>query len=185
MRTMLADEFDIINRSEHSALFVVDFPLFEPDEDSERGITPSHHPFTMPVEDDIPLLDENPLAVRANAYDLVLDGYEIAGGSIRIHKPELQRKIFNLLGISDDEAQKKFGFLLEAFRYGVPPHGGIAYGFDRLVMILAGRKSIRDVIAFPKTTAGQSLMDGAPSEVDAEQLRELGIKIDIQNTDDK
>ncbi len=181
LRTMLAEEFDIGDRTEHSALFIVDFPMFEPNEDTPNGITPSHHPFTMPIEEDIPLLDSNPLSARANAYDLVLDGYEIAGGSIRIHKPDLQRKIFNLLGISDEDAQKKFGFLLEAFKYGVPPHGGIAYGFDRLVMVLTGSKSIRDVIAFPKTTAAQSLMDGSPSEITKEQLKELGIVITERN----
>mgnify|MGYP000206231176 CR=1 FL=1 len=123
------------------------------------------------------MLDENPRAVRANAYDLVLDGYEIAGGSIRIYNPELQRKIFDIIGIGPQEAERKFGFLLNAFKYGVPPHGGIAFGFDRLVMILAGEESIRDVIAYPKTTAGQSLMDSAPSEIEPAQLQELGLKI--------
>ena len=177
MRTMLADELGLVDKSSHRALWVVNFPLFEENEDSPTGITPAHHPFTSPVEEDIPMLDTDPKLVRANAYDLVLDGYEIAGGSVRIHDPELQRKIFNLIGIGPEDAEKKFGFLLEAFKYGVPPHGGIAFGFDRLVMILAGADSIRDVIAYPKTTAAQSLMDGAPSEVDEAQLEELGLKI--------
>ncbi len=175
LRGMLAAEFGLVDDSSHKALWIVDFPLFEPSDDSPTGITPSHHPFTAPVEEDIPLLESDPLAVRANAYDLVLDGYEIAGGSIRIHDPELQKKVFSLLGITPEDAERKFGFLLEAFRYGVPPHGGIAFGFDRLVMILAGEDSIRNVIAFPKTTAAQSLMDGAPAEVDPKQLEELGI----------
>ncbi len=177
MRTMLASEFDIIDKSKHAGLFIVNFPMFEASEDSLTGLTPCHHPFTMPMDDDIPLLEKNPLAVRAKAYDLVLDGYEIASGSIRIHSPELQKKIFQLIGISSEEAEKRFGFLLSAFKYGVPPHGGIAFGFDRLVMLLAKMNSIRDVIAFPKTTAAQSLVDGAPSEVDAKSLEELGIKI--------
>ncbi|RLF07403.1 MAG: aspartate--tRNA ligase [Thermoprotei archaeon] len=177
LRTMLAKELGIVDTSQHHALWIVNFPLFEENEDSPTGISPAHHPFTSPVEEDIPLLDENPLAVRANAYDLVLDGYEIAGGSIRIYDPALQKKIFELIGISPQEAEEKFGFLLESFRYGVPPHGGIAFGFDRLVMILAGAESIRDVIAYPKTTSGQSLMDGAPSEIDPKQLEELHIKI--------
>ena len=181
LRKMLADELDLVDRSRHEALWIVNFPLFEPSEEDPTGITPKHHPFTSPVPEDIPKLDTDPLSVRANAYDLVLDGFEIAGGSIRIHDPQLQKKIFALIGIGPDEAERKFGFLLEAFRYGVPPHGGIAFGFDRLCMILAGARSIRDVIAFPKTTAAQSLMDGSPAEVDPKQLEELGIKIIDKN----
>jgi len=181
LRRMLADELDLVDRSRHEALWVVNFPLFEPSEEDPMGITPKHHPFTSPVPEDIPKLDTDPLSVRANAYDLVLDGFEIAGGSIRIHDPQLQKKIFALIGIGPDDAERKFGFLLEAFRYGVPPHGGIAFGFDRLCMILAGARSIRDVIAFPKTTAAQSLMDGSPAEVDPKQLEELGIKIVDKN----
>jgi len=177
LRIKLAKEMNLIDKSRHNALWIVNFPLFEENEDAPTGITPTHHPFTAPVEEDIPLLDENPRAVRANAYDLVLDGYEIAGGSIRIYNPELQRKIFDIIGIGPQEAERKFGFLLNAFKYGVPPHGGIAFGFDRLVMILAGEESIRDVIAYPKTTAGQSLMDSAPSEIEPAQLQELGLKI--------
>ncbi|MCD6594779.1 aspartate--tRNA ligase [bacterium] len=177
MRTMLADELGLVDKSSHSALWIVNFPLFEKNEDLPAGITPAHHPFTAPFENDIPMLDTTPLSVRANAYDLVLDGYEVAGGSIRIHNPELQRKIFQLIGIGPKDAENKFGFLLEAFKYGVPPHGGIAFGFDRLVMILTDSDSIRDVIAYPKTTAAQSLMDGAPSVVDKVQLEELGLKI--------
>jgi len=136
-----------------------------------------HHPFTSPKEEDIPMMEIDPGSVRARAYDLVLNGTEIAGGSIRIHQRELQQKMFKLLGIGEEEAKEKFGFLMEAFEYGAPPHGGIAFGFDRLAMILASQKSIRDVIAFPKTTSALSLMDGSPSNVDEKQLEELGLKL--------
>jgi len=183
MRTKLAPELGLVDKSEHKALWIVNFPLFEKLEDNPIGITPAHHAFTAPLAEDIPLLDENPELVRAKAYDLVLDGYEIAGGSIRIHNPDLQRKIFKLIGIGTEDANRKFGFLLEAFQYGVPPHGGIAFGFDRLVMIAAGVESIRDVIAFPKTTAAQSLMDNAPSIVENEQLAELHIRLIEEDED--
>jgi aspartyl-tRNA synthetase len=134
-----------------------------------------HHPFTAPRVEDVALLDIEPGAALARAYDVVMDGVELGGGSIRIHDPELQRKLFAALGIDEAEAHSRFGFLLEAFRYGVPPHGGIALGLDRLVMLMAGRESIRDVIAFPKTTSATCLMTQAPSEVDAAQLEELGL----------
>ncbi len=177
LRVMLASELGLIDKSTHNVLWVINFPLFEPNEENPKGITPSHHPFTSPVKEHIALLESDPLSVRADAYDLVMDGYEIAGGSIRIHEPELQNRIFRLLGMDTQQVQKKFGFLLEAFEYGVPPHGGIAFGFDRLAMLLAGQDSIREVIAFPKTTAAQSLMDGSPTKVDIEQLEELSLKI--------
>lgn len=176
LRTMLAQRENLIPENTYAYVWVVEFPLLEWDEEEQRYVA-RHHPFTSPMEEDIPLMDTAPDRVRARAYDLVLNGYEIAGGSIRIHKRDLQKKMFSILGIGPEEAEKKFGFLLEAFEYGAPPHGGIAFGFDRLTMILAGRKSIRDVIAFPKTNSALSLMDGAPSEVDEKQLRELGIKI--------
>ena len=137
-----------------------------------------HHPFTSPVDEDVALLDTDEFhKARARAYDLVLNGSEVAGGSIRIHRSDVQKAVFRRLGISDTEAEAKFGFLLKAFSYGAPPHGGIAFGLDRLVMVMRGLSSIRDVIPFPKTTAGLSLMDGAPDRVSEAQLRELGIRL--------
>ena len=136
-----------------------------------------HHPFTSPESKDIDLLDSDPSKVHARAYDLVMNGNEIAGGSIRIHNSELQAKMFNALGISEKEAEEKFGFLMNAFKYGAPPHGGIAFGLDRMIMLFADESSIRDVIAFPKTTSGLSLMDESPSAVSEEQLRELHIRL--------
>lgn len=157
-------------------LWVTDFPLFEWDEETKRFYA-MHHPFTSPRLEDIKLMDSHPEKVKARAYDLVLNGNEIAGGSIRIHDAHLQAKMFKVLGISHEEAEHKFGFLMKAFKYGAPPHGGIAFGFDRMVMIFAGENSIREVIAFPKTASAVSLMDDAPSTVDEAQLRELHIKI--------
>ena len=139
-----------------------------------------HHPFTSVKEEDIKLLDSDPGKARARAYDLVLNGTEIGGGSIRIHRKELQDKMFRMLDISDGEAKEKFGFLLEAFEYGAPPHGGFAFGYDRLVMLIAGGASIRDVIAFPKTQKGQCLLTDAPGPVDEKQLKELHIKLDLE-----
>jgi len=155
---------------------VTDFPLFEWDEETKRFYA-MHHPFTSPRIEDIQFMDKNREKVKARAYDLVLNGNEIAGGSIRIHNAELQSKMFKALDISTNEAEQKFGFLMNAFRYGAPPHGGIAFGFDRMVMIFAGEDSIRDTIAFPKTASAVSLMDHSPSEVSEEQLKELHIKI--------
>ncbi|HKX17182.1 MAG TPA: aspartate--tRNA ligase [bacterium] len=155
--------------------WVVDFPLLE--RSAEGGLAAVHHPFTAPLDDDLPLLDREPLRARAKAYDLVLNGVEVGGGSIRIHRRELQERIFSLLGILPAAARERFGFLLDAFRYGAPPHGGIAFGFDRFVMVLAGEDSIREVIAFPKTQSGTDLMTGAPSEVDPEALAEAHIEI--------
>lgn len=159
-----------------SLLWITDFPLFEWDEETKRFFA-MHHPFTSPVSEEIDLLEKDPAKVKAQAYDLVLNGNEIAGGSIRIHNSDLQSRMFKALGISNEEAQKKFGFLMNAFRYGAPPHGGIAFGFDRMVMLFAGVDSIRDTIAFPKTASAVSLMDECPSEVSEEQLRELHIRI--------
>jgi aspartyl-tRNA synthetase len=176
LRLEMGRRLNLIDEEQFRFAWIVDFPLLEWDEEENRWVS-VHHPFTSPKLEDLHLLDSDPGKVRARAYDLVLNGNEIAGGSIRIHDAELQRKIFKLLGISDEEAMKKFGFLLEAFKYGAPPHGGIAFGFDRLVMLFTGMKSIRDVIAFPKTSSALSLMDEAPSEVDPKQLDELHIQV--------
>ena len=177
LRLEMAKRLNLIREdSEPKLLWVTDFPLFEWDEESGRFYA-MHHPFTSPRIEDIPLMSSDPGKVKARAYDLVLNGSEIAGGSIRIHNSDLQSKMFQALGISDEEAQYKFGFLMNAFKYGAPPHGGIAFGFDRMAMIFAGEHSIRDVIAFPKTASAISLMDDSPSVVDEGQLKELHIKI--------
>jgi aspartyl-tRNA synthetase len=176
LREKLAEEENLIPEKEFKHVWIVDFPLLEFDV-AENRFAARHHPFTAPKDEDLELLDEAPDKVKARAYDLVLNGFEIAGGSIRIHNKPLQKRIFQLLNISESEAKDKFGFLLDAFEFGAPPHGGIAFGFDRLVMILANQRSIREVIAFPKTNSALSLMDGAPSEVKEEQLKELGLKI--------
>lgn len=176
LRIKLAEELKLINENEFNLLWVLDFPLFEYDE-AEHRYAAMHHPFTSPMDSDIEKMDTDPANVYAKAYDLVLNGNEIGGGSIRIHKKEIQNKMFDVLNLSQEERDLKFGFLLKAFEYGVPPHGGIALGFDRLTALLTGRKSIRDVIAFPKTNSAVSLMDQAPSTVDERQLKELHIGI--------
>ncbi|NLW06775.1 MAG: aspartate--tRNA ligase, partial [Clostridia bacterium] len=155
--------------------WVTEFPLLEYSPEEKRYVA-VHHPFTMPAEADWPLLDSEPGKVRAMAYDMVLNGVEIGGGSIRIHRRDIQEKMFALLGFSPEEARKKFGFLLEAFEYGTPPHGGIAFGLDRIVMLMARRDTIRDCIAFPKTQSGTCLMTSAPSTVAPEQLQELHLR---------
>ncbi len=179
LRLRMADKFNLRNKDDLKFCWVVNFPLFEWN-DEENRLDPAHHPFTSPVYEDIPLLDTEPLKVRAQSYDIVLNGVEIGGGSIRIHDQELQRKIFRLIGISEGEAEEKFGFMLEAFRYGPPPHGGLAIGLDRFVMLLQKMDSIRDVIAFPKTQKAVCLMSGAPSQVEKRQLDELGITVETE-----
>jgi aspartyl-tRNA synthetase len=178
LRMHLASELGLRKPTEFAPLWVVDFPLLEWDEDSQRYHA-MHHPFTAPLQEDFHKLDQDPGQVRANAYDLVLNGNEIGGGSIRIHDRSLQKRMFEVLGFSPEEAQKQFGFLMDAFEYGAPPHGGMAFGFDRLVAILGGSETIRDFIAFPKNNAGRDLMIDAPSAVSQEQLKELGLKLNL------
>lgn len=179
LRRKLALDFGLVDKNAFTPVWIVDFPLLEWSDAEGRHVA-RHHPFTAPKEEDLPLLDSNPEKVRARAYDLVLNGSEIAGGSIRNHRRQIQERLFGILGLDRSTAERKFGFLLDALEYGAPPHGGIAFGFDRLVMLFAGKESIREVIAFPKTTSAFSLMDDSPSTVDANQLKELGLKIDVE-----
>lgn len=176
LRLMFAKEYELIDEQKTNFLWVTDFPLFEYSEEDGRYYA-MHHPFTSPKPEDVPLMETEPGKVRARAYDLVLNGSEIGGGSIRIHDFETQQKMFRMLGIEDEEAREKFGFLLEAFQYGAPPHGGIAFGLDRIVMLLAGAKSLRDVIAFPKNQRAQSTMDNCPDSVETRQLDELYMQL--------
>jgi len=176
LRVEIAKRENLINKNEFKPLWIVDVPMFEWDEDENR-FSAMHHPFTSPKNEDLSKLKDRPSEVLSRGYDIVMNGYELGGGSIRIHQQEVQKLVFDLLGISKEEAQLKFGFLLEALKYGAPPHGGIALGIDRLVMVLAGTDNIRDVIAFPKTTSATSLMDESPSKVSDRQLDELGIKL--------
>ncbi len=176
LRLEVGNELNLVDNSKFEFVWIVDFPLLEWSEEQNRYVA-RHHPFTSPKEDQLELLETHPEKALARAYDLVVNGNEIAGGSIRIHRRELQERMFNVLKIDKQEAEAKFGFLLQALEYGAPPHGGIAFGLDRLVMLLTGSESIRDVIAFPKTSSALSLMDGAPSEVLEEQLAELHIKV--------
>lgn len=183
LRLKLAKDFELTDESKFEFVWVIDFPLFRYEEEDGRFYA-EHHVFTMPKDEYIKYLDskdKNEIeSIRANCYDLVLNGHEVTSGSIRIHKPEIQKKVFNIIGLSDEEAKKKFGFILEAFRYGAPPHGGAAVGFDRIVAILCGLNSITDTIAFPKTLKASSLMDDCPSEVSTEQLVELGIELKLK-----
>ena len=176
LRMEIAAKLDLIDDSKISLLWVTEFPLLEYDDEENRWVA-KHHPFTSPMDEDIGLLDTDPGKVRAKAYDIVLNGVEIGGGSIRIHDQELQKKMFSIIGLPEEEAQKRFGFLIEAFKYGTPPHGGLALGLDRLVMLMAKRNSIRDVIAFPKVQNASCLMTGAPDSVEIKQLRELHIRV--------
>ena len=174
LRLEMGERLILRDPSIYKPLWVVNFPLLQWDEESKR-FHAMHHPFTSPLEDDIELLDKDPASVRANAYDLVVNGVEIGGGSIRIYKKELQEKMFNALGFSEKEAKEQFGFLLDAFQYGTPPHGGIAFGFDRICALFGGKESIRDFIAFPKNTSGRDVMIDSPSNIDSTQRKELGL----------
>ena len=179
LRCECAKRMGAIDESKPSLLWITDFPLFEYDEEENRYVA-KHHPFTHPNDEDLGQLETNPGAVRARAYDMVLNGNEVGGGSIRINDPELQRRMFKALGFTREEAQERFGFLIDAFRYGAPPHGGMAFGLDRLVMLMLGCDSIRDVIAYPKVANSSELMTASPAPVDQKQLDELGVSINIE-----
>jgi aspartyl-tRNA synthetase len=179
LRREVAAQLGLAARDQHQWVWIMEFPMFE-DNVEEHRLEARHHPFTAPLPLDLALLEREPRRVRSQQYDLVMNGTEVAGGSIRISDMELQRKVFGLIGLSPEAAQQKFGFLLEAFEYGVPPHGGIAWGLDRFLMLAAGEDSIREVIAFPKTQQAQELMSGAPAEIDPRQLRELGLELRVR-----
>ena len=179
LRLELAEQMGLLDKNEYRFVWITEFPLLEWS-DEENRFTAMHHPFTMPMDEDLPLLDTDPGAVRAKAYDIVLNGTEIGGGSVRIHQNDVQEKMFEVLGFTKAQAHERFGFLLDAFKYGVPPHAGLAYGLDRLVMLMAKVDSIRDVIAFPKVKDASCLMTEAPSPVDAAQLEELGLEVEPQ-----
>ena len=184
LRLEMGNRLGLRDKNTFAPLWVVDFPLLEWDEETQRYYA-MHHPFTAPKPEDIPLLDTDPGAVRANAYDMVFNGVELGGGSIRIHDSGLQDKMFEVLGFTHEQAQYQFGFLMDAFKYGAPPHGGLAFGLDRFVSLLAGLDSIRDCIAFPKNNSGRDTMSGAPSILDDSQLKELQIKLDLQHPEAK
>jgi aspartyl-tRNA synthetase len=179
LRQKLGKDLDLIDQSKFNFLWIVDFPLVEYDEEADRFVA-LHHPFTMPKTEDLHLMDSNPSEVRAQAYDLVLNGYELGGGSQRIYERDVQEKMFKTLGFSEEGARKEFGFLLDAFEYGTPPHGGIALGLDRMVMLLAGRTNLRDTIAFPKTASASCLLTNAPSPVNEKQLDELHLALKVK-----
>ena len=180
LRLEMGTRLGLRDKNKFSLLWVVDFPMFEWSEEEGR-LMAMHHPFTHPKDEDIPLLDSNPAAVRADAYDMVCNGVEVGGGSIRIHDPELQDKMFKILGFTEERAQEQFGFLMNAFKYGAPPHGGLAYGLDRWVSLFAGLDSIRDCIAFPKNNSGRDVMLDAPSYIDQKQLDELNLALDLKD----
>ena len=179
LRLEVAEQLGLRDKNKFECLWIIDFPLFEWS-DEEQRLMSTHHPFTMPNPDDIPLLDTDPAQVRAKAYDFVCNGIEVGGGSLRIHDPKLQAKMFEVLGFTPEKAMQQFGFLINAFKYGAPPHAGLAYGLDRWVSIMAGLDSIRDCIAFPKNNSGRDVMLDAPSEIDNKQMEELQIKLDLR-----
>ena len=176
LRLELAKQQDLLKKDDFKFLWVTEFPLLEYSEEQGRFVA-MHHPFTMPMDEDWHLIDSDPGAVRAKAYDIVLNGTEMGGGSVRIHQGDIQSKMFEVLGFTPEQAQEQFGFLLDAFKYGVPPHAGLAYGLDRVVMLMVGADSIRDVIAFPKVKDASCMMSEAPAPVDPKQLEELYIEI--------
>ena len=179
LRTEIAQSKNLISNDIYELVWITEFPLFEYDEEENRFVA-KHHPFTAPIDEDLDKLETDPETCRAKAYDIVINGYEVGGGSIRINNAELQGRMFKALGLSEEEANEKFGFLLEAFKYGVPPHGGIAYGMDRFTMIMTGTDNIKDVVAFPKTQSATCLMTNAPCEATDKQLKELSIKVSIE-----
>ena len=179
LRLEMDNQLGLRDKNTFACLWVVDFPLFEWSEEEGR-LMAMHHPFTSPKPEDIHLLDTDPAAVRANAYDMVINGVEVGGGSIRIHDSQLQNKMFELLGFTPERAQEQFGFLMNAFKFGAPPHGGLAYGLDRWVSLFAGLDSIRDCIAFPKNNSGRDVMLDAPAALDPSQLEELNLIVDIK-----
>lgn len=183
LRNEIAKRLNLLDEDVLKPVWITEFPLLEYDEEEERYVA-KHHPFTSPMEEDLHLLDKDPLQVRAKAYDIVINGEEMGGGSIRINNSELQNKMFEVLGLTEKEIEEKFGFLLEAFKYGVPPHGGIAYGFDRLIMTLTNSTNIRDVIAFPKTQSATCLLTEAPTAVSEKQLQEVHMKVDLKDGKD-
>lgn len=176
LRLELAEQMGLLDKNEYRFVWITEFPLLEWSEEEQR-YTAMHHPFTMPMEEDLEFIDTDPGRVRAKAYDIVLNGNEIGGGSVRIHQNDIQEKMFEALGFTKEKAHEQFGFLLDAFKYGVPPHAGLAYGLDRLVMLMAKQDSIRDVIAFPKVKDASCLMTNAPECVEEKQLQELGIEV--------
>ena len=179
LRVEVAKRLDLIDQTKFDVLWVTDFPLLEWDEEENRYVA-CHHPFTSPKDEDIALLDTDPGKARAKAYDMVINGYEAGGGSIRIHSSELQEKMFETIGFTPEQARERFGYFIDAFKYGTPPHGGLAYGLDRLVMLMTGTTNIRDVIAFPKVQTASCLMTDAPNVVEEKQLRELHICTDVE-----
>ena len=178
LRLEMGERLGLRDKNKFECLWIVDFPLFEWS-DEEQRLMSTHHPFTMPNPDDIPLLESQPEKVRAKAYDFVCNGIEVGGGSLRIHDSRLQERMFKILGFTPERAMAQFGFLINAFKYGAPPHAGLAFGLDRFVSIMAGLDSIRDCIAFPKNNSGRDVMLDAPSAIDDKQLEELQIKVDL------
>ena len=180
LRLELAKQMELLDKNQYNFLWVTEFPLLEWSDEQNRYLA-MHHPFTMPMEEDLQYIDSEPGRVRAKAYDIVLNGNEIGGGSVRIFQNDVQEKMFEVLGFTKEQAYEQFGFLLDAFKYGVPPHAGLAYGLDRMVMLMAKEDSIRDVIAFPKVKDASDLMTQAPGIVDKKQLEELGLKLDVKD----